>query len=184
MTLLSTSYQVKCTVSNTSEVFLANNIFSFTYPFMIGLWIFTTKVSGEWSLKMPTAKFTRHYAPVYNQYQTKSAKVLKQAWKQVYQEDSNDTPQPIFEFQESFPLLLNKPGFSWSTVKGNWPQAPRYAVGYHLNRLEKPVLMTVPKPCVWLSSLIVELVRVSYAEYFWSLIIQLQFLLPLLESYY
>ena len=53
-----------------------------------------------------------------------------------------------------------------------------------MNLLEKPVLMTVPKLCVWLSSLIVELVRVSYAEYFWSLIILLQFLLPLLESYY
>ena len=60
----------------------------------------------------PKRKFTQllsfsstHNSPIYNECQTKSAKVLVLPWKRAHQDNSNDTPQPICEFQVSFPWL-------------------------------------------------------------------------------
>ena len=55
-----------------------------------------------------------HNSPIYDECQTQSAWVLALSWKRAYQNDSNDTPQPICEFQVDFPLLWIKadPGLS------------------------------------------------------------------------
>ena len=55
-----------------------------------------------------------HNSPIYDECQTQSAKVLALPWKRAHQDDSNDTPQPIGEFQVDFPLLWIKdyPGLS------------------------------------------------------------------------
>ena len=55
-----------------------------------------------------------HNSPIYDEYQTQLAKVLTLLWKRAHQDDSNDTPQPICEFQVDFPLLWIKdhPGLS------------------------------------------------------------------------
>ena len=42
-----------------------------------------------------------HYSAIYDEYQTQSAKVFSYE----YQDDSNDTQQPLYEFQVGFPLL-------------------------------------------------------------------------------
>ena len=44
-------------------------------------------------------------SPIYIECQTQSVLVLVPWWKQAHQDDSNDTPQPIGEFQVGFPLL-------------------------------------------------------------------------------
>ena len=56
----------------------------------------------------------QHNSPIYDEYQTQSAKVLTLLWKRAPQDDSNDTPQPIRECQVDFPLLWIKayPGLS------------------------------------------------------------------------
>ena len=55
-----------------------------------------------------------HNSPIYNECQTQSAWVLALPWELAHQDDSNDTPQPICEFQVGFHLLLIKayPGLS------------------------------------------------------------------------
>ena len=55
-----------------------------------------------------------HNSSIYDECQTQSAYVLALPCKRAYQDDSNDTPQPIFEFQVDFPLLWIKdyPGLS------------------------------------------------------------------------
>ena len=55
-----------------------------------------------------------HNSPIYDEYQTQSAKVLALLWKRAHQDDSNDTPQPTYEFQVDFRLLWIKayPGLS------------------------------------------------------------------------
>jgi len=54
-----------------------------------------------------------HNSPIYDECQTQSAGVLALR-KQAHQEDSNNTPQPICDFQVGFPLLWIKayPGLS------------------------------------------------------------------------
>ena len=47
----------------------------------------------------------QHNSPIYKECQTQSALVLALPWKQANQDDSNDTPQPVNEFQVSYPLL-------------------------------------------------------------------------------
>ena len=44
----------------------------------------------------------------YNECQTQSAWVLVLPWERAHQDDSNDTPQSIREFQVGFPLLWIK----------------------------------------------------------------------------
>ena len=51
------------------------------------------------------AGFTSHNSPIYDECQTQSAWVLALPRKQAHQDNSNDTRQPICEFQVSFPLL-------------------------------------------------------------------------------
>ena len=55
-----------------------------------------------------------HNSPIYDECQTHSAWVLTLPWEWAHQDDSNDTPQPIGEFQFDFPLLWIKayPGLS------------------------------------------------------------------------
>ena len=57
---------------------------------------------------------TNYNSPIYDECQTQSAKVLGLPWKRAHQDESNDTPQPIWEFQVDFPLLWIKdyPGLS------------------------------------------------------------------------
>ena len=68
-----------------------------------------------------------HNSPIYDEYQTQSAKGLTHLRKQAHQDDSNDsTPQPICEFQVIFPLLRirmnqHKPYFP---VKGSQLETP------------------------------------------------------------
>ena len=52
------------------------------------------------------------------------------------------------EFQVGFSLLWIKayPGLSLYLVKGSCLETHIWVVGYHLNRLDEPVLMAVPKP--------------------------------------
>ena len=45
-----------------------------------------------------------HNSPIYDECQLQSAWVLALPWKRAHQDDSNDTPQPICEFQVGFPL--------------------------------------------------------------------------------
>ena len=58
--------------------------------------------------------YTVHNSPIYDECQTQSAWVLTLPWKRAHQDNSNDTPQPICEFQVGFPLLriLAYPGLS------------------------------------------------------------------------
>ena len=44
-----------------------------------------------------------HNSPIYDECQTQSAWVLTLPWERAHQDNSNDTPQPICEFQASFP---------------------------------------------------------------------------------
>ena len=55
-----------------------------------------------------------HNSPIFDEYQTQSAEVLALPLKWAHQDDSNDTQQPICEFQVDFPLLWIKdyPGLS------------------------------------------------------------------------
>ena len=55
-----------------------------------------------------------HNSPIYDESQTQFAWVLVLPWERAHQDDSNDTPLPICEFQVSFPLLRIKayPGLS------------------------------------------------------------------------
>ena len=55
-----------------------------------------------------------HNSPIYDECQTQSAWVLALPRARAHQDDSNDTPQPIREFQVGFPLLWIKayPGLS------------------------------------------------------------------------
>ena len=46
-----------------------------------------------------------HKSLIHDEGQTQSALVLALLRKQAYQDDSNDTPQAICEFQVDFPLL-------------------------------------------------------------------------------
>ena len=57
---------------------------------------------------------SEHNSPIYDEFQSQSAWVLALLWERVHQDDSNDTPQPISEFQVDFPLLWIKayPGLS------------------------------------------------------------------------
>ena len=48
-----------------------------------------------------------------------SQQVLALQSKRAHQDDLNDTPQPICEFQVDFPSLWNKDYPGLSTVKGN-----------------------------------------------------------------
>ena len=45
-----------------------------------------------------------HNSPIYDECQTQLANVLALLWKPAHQDDSNDTPQPIYEVQVSFLL--------------------------------------------------------------------------------
>ena len=49
-----------------------------------------------------TEKKNKHNSPIYDEYQTQSAKVLTLLWELAHQDDSNDTPQPICEYQVDF----------------------------------------------------------------------------------
>ena len=51
------------------------------------------------------SKNTLHSSPIYNKCPTQSAWVLALPQERAHQDDSNDTPQPMCEFQVSFPLL-------------------------------------------------------------------------------
>ena len=53
-------------------------------------------------------------SPIYDECQTQSAWVLALPGERAHQDDLNDTPQPICEFQVDFPLLWIKayPGLS------------------------------------------------------------------------
>ena len=64
---------------------------------------------------------TEHNSPIYDERQTQSAWVLALPWERAHQNDSNDTPQPICEFQVDFPFLWIKAysGLSQSLVKGS-----------------------------------------------------------------
>ena len=55
-----------------------------------------------------------HNSPIYDECRTQPAWVLALPWEWAHQYDSNDTPQPIGEFQVDFPLLWIKanPGLS------------------------------------------------------------------------
>ena len=48
-----------------------------------------------------------HNSPIYDEYQTQSAWVLTLPWKRAHQDDSNDTPQIISEFQVNFPSTVD-----------------------------------------------------------------------------
>ena len=68
---------------------------------------------------METKIFTKtdknkHNSPIYDECQTQSAWDLTLSRKRLYQDNLNDTPQPICEFQVGFPLLWIKayPGLS------------------------------------------------------------------------
>ena len=58
--------------------------------------------------------FVAHNSPIYDECQTQSAWGLALPRERAHQDDSNDTPQPICEFQVDFPLLWIKdyPGLS------------------------------------------------------------------------
>ena len=57
---------------------------------------------------------TDHNSPIYDECQTQPAWVLTMSRERAHQDNSNDTPQLICEFQVSFPLLRIKayPGLS------------------------------------------------------------------------
>ena len=58
--------------------------------------------------------YAYHNSTIYHQCQTQSAWVLALPLKRAHQNDSNDTPQHICEFQVGFSLLWIKayPGLS------------------------------------------------------------------------
>ena len=100
----------------------------------------------------PTTVFHNgmHNSPIYDECQTHYAWGLILPWKRAHQDNSNDTPQPIPEFQVGFPLLRirinqDKPK---STVKGSQLDTYLYVVGYHLNCLDELVFIAVSKPLV------------------------------------
>ena len=46
-----------------------------------------------------------HYSPIYDECQTRRAKILSLSWEQDHQDNSNVTSQPMGEFQIRFLLL-------------------------------------------------------------------------------
>ena len=119
---------------NWAWVSLSDLINEINYAFQIGMetWIGVSRVS-TWvrrtrrrmkttTLHQSTSKEIRinqikerwHNSPIYDECQTQSAWVLALPWERTHQDDSNDTPQPICEFQVNFPLLWIKdyPGLS------------------------------------------------------------------------
>ena len=49
-----------------------------------------------------------HNSPFHDEYQSQSAKVLALPWEQAHQDESNDAPHPLWEFQVRFLLLRIK----------------------------------------------------------------------------
>ena len=90
-----------------------------------------------------------HNSPIYDECQTQSAWVLALPWERAHQDNSNDTPQHMCEFQVCFPLLWIKayPCFILILSKGKltW-NSHIVVVGYRLNCLDEPVFVTVSKP--------------------------------------
>ena len=67
---------------------------------------------------MPSAiDISSHNSPIYDECQTWSAWVLALPRKRAHQDYSNDTSQPICEFQVKFPLIKAYPNPSHGRAK-------------------------------------------------------------------
>ena len=86
---------------------------------MVTLWTLEPLFSWKFGFRISSKKirdvnFLAHNSPIYDECQTQSGWVLALPWERAHQNDSNDTPQPMFKFQVGFPLLWIKayPGLS------------------------------------------------------------------------
>ena len=84
--------------------FLQNCLFS-------GWWnpLFYHNMLGRYLIALFNVLFNiAHNSPIYDECHPQFAWVLVLSWERADQDDSNNTPQPICEFQVSFPILWIK----------------------------------------------------------------------------